>query len=57
VGDYPRAIDLLRQNLVALEGTLIHAHSSLPGLPAVTSRDVLARCLAELGACCTVPWT
>jgi tetratricopeptide (TPR) repeat protein len=50
LGDYPRAIDLLRQNLVALEGALIHEHFSLPGLPAVTSRDVLARCLAELGA-------
>jgi tetratricopeptide (TPR) repeat protein len=50
VGNYPRAIDLLRQNLVALEGALLREHFTLPGLPSVTSRDVLARCLAEVGA-------
>jgi tetratricopeptide (TPR) repeat protein len=36
--------------VVALEGALLREHFSLPGLPAVTSRNVLARCLAELGA-------
>jgi len=50
LGDYPRAIDLLRQNLVALDGALLRERFGLPGLPSVTSRDILARCLAELGA-------
>jgi tetratricopeptide (TPR) repeat protein len=50
LGDYPQAIDCLRQNVASLEGALLREHFSLPGLPAVTSRDVLARCLAELGA-------
>jgi tetratricopeptide (TPR) repeat protein len=50
LGDYPRAIDFLQQNVVALEGVWLCEHFSLPGLPAVTSRDVLARCLAEVGA-------
>jgi tetratricopeptide (TPR) repeat protein len=50
LGDYPRAIDLLQQNVVALEGIRLREHFSLPGLPSVTSRDVLARCLAEVGA-------
>ena len=50
LGDYPQAIDLLRQNLVALEGALLREHFGLPGLPSVTSRDMLARCLAEVGA-------
>jgi tetratricopeptide (TPR) repeat protein len=50
LGDYPQAIDLLQQNVVALEGVRLREHFGLPGLPAVTSRDVLARCLAELGA-------
>ena len=50
LGDYPQAIDLLRQNVVALEGTLLQERFGLPGLPSVTSRDTLARCLAELGA-------
>ena len=50
LGDYPQAIDLLRQNLVALEGARLQERCGQPGLPAVTSRDVLARCLAEVGA-------
>ena len=50
LGDYPQAIDLLRQNLVSLEGALLRERFGLPGLPAVMSRDMLARCLAELGA-------
>jgi tetratricopeptide (TPR) repeat protein len=50
LGDYPQAIDLLRQNLVALDGALLREHFGLPGLPSVTSRDILARCLAEVGA-------
>jgi tetratricopeptide (TPR) repeat protein len=51
LGDYPQAIDLLRQNLVALDGALLRERFGLPGgPPSVTSRDTLARCLAELGA-------
>jgi tetratricopeptide (TPR) repeat protein len=50
LGDYPQAIDLVRQNLVALDGALRWERFGLPGMPAVTSRDVLARCLAEVGA-------
>jgi tetratricopeptide (TPR) repeat protein len=50
LGDYPQAIDLLRQNLVALQGALLQEHFGLPGLPAVMSRSLLARCLAEVGA-------
>ena len=50
LGDYPQAIDLLRQNVVALEGALLREHFGLPRLPSVTSYDILARCLAELGA-------
>src|SRR5262249_14728033 len=42
--------DLLRQNLVALDGALLRERFGLPGQPAVLSRDVLARCLAEVGA-------
>ncbi len=49
-GDYSQAIDLLRQNLVALDGALLQERFGLPGMPSVMSRDLLARCLAELGA-------
>src|SRR5262249_19177183 len=50
LGDYPQAIDLLRQNLVALKGALLREHFGLSALPAVLSRDVLDRCLSEVGA-------
>jgi tetratricopeptide (TPR) repeat protein len=51
LGDYPQAIDLLRQNLVSLEGALLRERFGLPGPPpSVMSRTWLARCLAELGA-------
>src|SRR5262249_30250786 len=50
LGDYPQAIDLLRQNLVALEGTLLRERFGLPRPPSVQSREILARYLAELGA-------
>jgi tetratricopeptide (TPR) repeat protein len=50
LGDYPQAIDLLRQNLVALEGVLLRERFSLPTSPSVMSHTLLARCLAELGA-------
>jgi tetratricopeptide (TPR) repeat protein len=50
LGNYPQAIDLLRQNVVALEGALLREHFSLPALPSVRSRTMLSRCLAEVGA-------
>ena len=50
LGDYPQAIDLLRQNLVSLEGARLRERFGLPVLPAVLSRDYLARGLAVLGA-------
>ncbi|HSE68056.1 MAG TPA: tetratricopeptide repeat protein, partial [Gemmatimonadales bacterium] len=50
LGDYPQAIGLLRQNLMRLDGVLLQERFGLSGLPAVLSRDVLARCLAEVGA-------
>ena len=50
VGDYPQAIDFLRQTLVALDGALLQERFGLAGLPSVMSRALLARCLAELGA-------
>jgi len=50
LGDYPQAIDLLRQNLVALDGALRRERFGLSRLPSVTSRDILTRCCAEVGA-------
>jgi tetratricopeptide (TPR) repeat protein len=50
VGDYPQAIALLRQNLVILEGALPRERFGLAGLPSVLSREILVRCLADLGA-------
>src|SRR5262249_26251435 len=49
LGDYPQAIDLLRQNVVSLDGALLRERFGLSGLPSVLSRGLLARCLAELG--------
>jgi class 3 adenylate cyclase/tetratricopeptide (TPR) repeat protein len=50
LGDYPQAIDLLQQNVVALDGALLQEHFSLPALPSVRSRTMLSRCLTEVGA-------
>jgi class 3 adenylate cyclase/tetratricopeptide (TPR) repeat protein len=50
LGDYPQAIDCLRHNVASLEGALHREHFGLPGLPSVMSREISARCLAELGA-------
>jgi tetratricopeptide (TPR) repeat protein len=49
VGDYPQAIDFLRQTLVSLEGALLRERFDLSGLPSVMSRALLARCLAAVG--------
>ena len=50
LGAYPQAIDLLRQNVVVLNGALLREFFSLPALPSVMSHGWLARCLAKLGA-------
>jgi tetratricopeptide (TPR) repeat protein len=49
LGDYPQAIDFLRQTLVSFEGALLRERFGLSGLPSVMSRALLARCLAALG--------
>ena len=49
LGDYPRALEVLRQNIAVLVGPLQHERFGLANLPAVTSRAFLAYCLAELG--------
>jgi tetratricopeptide (TPR) repeat protein len=49
LGDYRRAIELLRRNVDALEGDLLRERFGLAGLPAVISRFFLAWCLAERG--------
>jgi class 3 adenylate cyclase/tetratricopeptide (TPR) repeat protein len=48
-GDYPRAIDCLRNNVSALSGDRVHERFGYVGLPSVFSLSWLARCLAELG--------
>jgi class 3 adenylate cyclase/tetratricopeptide (TPR) repeat protein len=48
-GDYRQAIDLLRRNLVFLEGDLLYAYFGVGTLPSITSRTILVSCLAELG--------
>jgi tetratricopeptide (TPR) repeat protein len=49
LGDYPRALDALRRNVVSLEGELLRERFDLPGLVSVLSRAWLAWCLAECG--------
>jgi tetratricopeptide (TPR) repeat protein len=49
LGDYPRAIDFLRQNVAALEGDLLQECFYLPGPASVLSRTWLAWCLSERG--------
>ncbi len=49
LGDYPRAMDFLRQNVAALEGDLLCEECGMAGLPSVLSRSWLAWCLAERG--------
>ncbi|MFQ5830980.1 MAG: adenylate/guanylate cyclase domain-containing protein [Candidatus Methylomirabilia bacterium] len=49
LGDYRRAVEVLRENVEALQGDLIHERFGMPGLASVTSRCVLVWCLAELG--------
>jgi tetratricopeptide (TPR) repeat protein len=50
LGDYRRAMDVLKRNVAVFEGDLIRNYFGLTALPAVLSRAYLAWCLAELGA-------
>jgi tetratricopeptide (TPR) repeat protein len=50
LGDYRRALDILRRNVACLEGDLIHEHFGLPTPASVHSRTWLAASLADLGA-------
>jgi class 3 adenylate cyclase/tetratricopeptide (TPR) repeat protein len=49
LGDYDRAIALLRQNVGALEGSLLPERFGLHYIPAVNSRSWLVSCLVERG--------
>jgi len=49
LGDYPRAIDFLQQNVNALEGELLYERFDLPGLASVLCRAWWVWCLAEQG--------
>ncbi len=49
LGDYPRAMGFLRQNVAALEGDLLCDQCGMAGFPSVLSRAWLAWCLAERG--------
>ena len=49
LGQYSRAIDVLRKNLEILEGDLLYERCGLAALPAVFSLAWLALCLAERG--------
>jgi tetratricopeptide (TPR) repeat protein len=50
LGDHRRAMGVLRRNVEALAGDLIHESFGVVGYPAVNSRAWFVRCLAELGA-------
>ncbi len=49
MGDYPRAIDILKRNVISLEGDMLLEPFHLPAPVAVLSRAWLAWCLAECG--------
>jgi tetratricopeptide (TPR) repeat protein len=50
LGDYRRAMDAFRQNVVSLEGELLYTHFDLASyLPSVISRTWLVICLAACG--------
>jgi tetratricopeptide (TPR) repeat protein len=49
LADYPRAIDLLRQNALVLNGDRVHQRFGVAGYPAEGSRSGLALALAEQG--------
>jgi tetratricopeptide (TPR) repeat protein len=49
LGDYHRAIDVLRRTVTLLTGDRLHAFFGLSAPPSVLSRDALVEYLAELG--------
>jgi tetratricopeptide (TPR) repeat protein len=49
MGSYRQAITVLRRNIEALRGDQIRRRFGLPVVPAVTCRERLVRCLAEVG--------
>jgi class 3 adenylate cyclase/tetratricopeptide (TPR) repeat protein len=48
LGDYPRAIDVLRRSIASLEGEMLHTLHAVM-ITSVRSRDWLIDCLRELG--------
>jgi tetratricopeptide (TPR) repeat protein len=50
LGDYRRAVEILRKNVESLAGARVGERFGMAGLPAVLSRGWLARYLAKLGA-------
>jgi tetratricopeptide (TPR) repeat protein len=49
LGDYPRAVESLEQNVATLQGELLSERFGTSGSVAAVSRDMLVRCHAELG--------
>jgi predicted ATPase/class 3 adenylate cyclase len=49
LGDYRRAMGLLRRNVESLAGDLLRERFGMTALPAVVSRAWLVRCLAQMG--------
>jgi class 3 adenylate cyclase/tetratricopeptide (TPR) repeat protein len=49
LGEYPRAVEFLRQSLAPLDGELLRERLGMAGLPSVFARAWLASCLAEQG--------
>src|SRR5262249_37621253 len=49
LGDYRRAIEVLRRSIASLTGPRVHDRYRLAGFPAVGSRSNLVAALAELG--------
>jgi tetratricopeptide (TPR) repeat protein len=49
LGDYRQAMDLLRRNVVSLQGELLQERTGTPGPTAAFSRARLVWCLAEVG--------
>jgi tetratricopeptide (TPR) repeat protein len=50
LGDYRQAMTVVRQNVVSLKGDLLREPFGLTSLASVSSRVVLVKCLAEVGA-------
>ena len=50
LGDYRRAIEVLRKVVTSVTGDLTREHFGMTGFPSVLSRTWLAWCLAEVGA-------